>query len=124
YGGKGEVPDEEYTIPLGKANVLQQGEDATIVSISRGVEFSMEAAKKLEKEGIQVEVIDMRSLNPLDEETVIQSVQKTNRLIIAHEAVRSYGWGAELASVIQEDVFDCLDAPIYRIGADATPIPY
>jgi len=124
YGSKGEVPNEEYTIPFGKANVIKEGKDVTIASISRGVDFSIEAADELKKEGIQAEVIDMRSLTPLDIETVIKSVQKTNRLVIAHEAVRNYGWGAELASVIQEEAFDALDAPVYRVGAEETPIPY
>lgn len=124
YGSKGEVPEEEYLIPFGKANIAKEGNDVTIVSISRGVEFSLEAAEELEKEGIKAEVIDLRTLTPLDTETIIQSVDKTNRLVIVHEAVKSYGWGGEVASMVQSEAFDSLDAPIYRVGAEETPIPY
>lgn len=124
YGMKGEVPEKDYVIPIGKANIVQEGSDITIVSISRGVEFALDAAKELANEDISCEVIDLRTLTPLDTETVIESVKKTNRLVIAHEAVRSYGWGAEVSSIIQEEAFDYLDAPVYRVGAEETPIPF
>ena len=124
YGKKGAVPEGEYTIPFGQANIVREGKDATIVTISRGVDFSMTAAKELAKENIDVEVIDLRTLTPLDIDTIIQSVQKTNRLVIAHEAVRDYGWGAEVLAKIQEEAFDYLDAPIYRVAAENTPVPY
>ena len=124
YGKKGAVPEGEYTIPFGQANIVKEGKDATIVTISRGVDFSMTAAKELAKENIDVEVIDLRTLTPLDMDTIIQSIQKTNRLIIAHEAVRDYGWGAEVVAKIQEEAFDYLDAPIYRVAAENTPVPY
>ena len=124
YGKKGAVPEGEYTIPFGQANIVREGKDATIVTISRGVDFSMTAAEELAKENIDVEVIDLRTLTPLDIDTIIQSVQKTNRLVIAHEAVRDYGWGAEVLAKIQEEAFDYLDAPIYRVAAENTPVPY
>ena len=124
YGKKGAVPEGEYTIPFGQANIVKEGKDATIVTISRGVDFSMIAAKELAKENIDVEVIDLRTLTPLDMDTIIQSIQKTNRLIIAHEAVRDYGWGAEVVAKIQEEAFDYLDAPIYRVASENTPVPY
>lgn len=124
YGMKGEVPEIDYVIPIGKANIVQEGSDITIVSISRGVEFALDAANELANEDISCEVIDLRTLTPLDTETVIESVKKTNRLVIAHEAVRSYGWGAEVSSIIQEEAFDYLDAPVYRVGAEETPIPF
>jgi len=91
YSQKGEVPEEEYTIPLGKADIKRSGKDVTIVTLSRMVQFSLEAAKELEKEGIDAEVIDLRTLVPLDIETVKESVKKTNRVVVVHEATRSYG---------------------------------
>jgi len=124
YGSRGEVPEEEYTIPIGKANVVKEGTDVTIATISKGVEFSLQAADELTESGIHAEVIDMRSLTPLDTDTVIESVIKTNRLVVVHEAVKSYGWGAEVASIVQAEAFDELDAPIYRVGAVETPVPY
>ncbi|HLS66592.1 MAG TPA: alpha-ketoacid dehydrogenase subunit beta [Pseudogracilibacillus sp.] len=124
YGSRGEVPEEEYTIPIGKANVVKEGTDVTIATISKGVEFSLQAADELTESGIHAEVIDMRSLTPLDTDTVIESVIKTNRLVVVHEAVKSYGWGAEVASIVQAEAFDELDAPIYRVGAEETPVPY
>ncbi len=88
------------------------------------VQFSLEAAKELEKEGIDAEVIDLRTLVPLDIETVKESVKKTNRVVVVHEATRSYGWGAEIAARIQEEAFDDLDAPVQRVGAEDVPVPY
>ncbi|MEK3643807.1 alpha-ketoacid dehydrogenase subunit beta [Aeribacillus sp. FSL M8-0235] len=124
YSQKGEVPEEEYTIPLGKADIKRSGKDVTIVTLSRMVQFSLEAAKELEKEGIDAEVIDLRTLVPLDIETVKESVKKTNRVVVVHEATRSYGWGAEIAARIQEEAFDDLDAPVQRVGAEDVPVPY
>ncbi|MBN2394832.1 MAG: alpha-ketoacid dehydrogenase subunit beta [Candidatus Atribacteria bacterium] len=124
YATKGEVPEEEYFIPLGKAEIKKEGKDITVVSMSRMVHESLRAAEELEKEGISLEVIDLRSLVPWDKETVIRSVQKTNRLIVAHETWRRAGWGAEIASTIQEEAFDFLDAPIARIGARNVPMPF
>ncbi|WNF34833.1 transketolase C-terminal domain-containing protein [Aeribacillus composti] len=102
----------------------RSGKDVTIVTLSRMVQFSLEAAKELEKEGIDAEVIDLRTLVPLDIETVKESVKKTNRVVVVHEATRSYGWGAEIAARIQEEAFDDLDAPVQRVGAEDVPVPY
>lgn len=124
YNQKGEVSTDEYLIPLGKADIKKSGKDVTIVSLSRMVHLSLEAANGLEKEGIDAEVIDLRTLVPLDIETVINSLKKTNRAVIVHEPNRSFGWGAEVASKLQEQAFDYLDSPVYRVGAEDTPIPY
>ncbi|MBP1993853.1 alpha-ketoacid dehydrogenase subunit beta [Paenibacillus eucommiae] len=124
YNKKGSVPDEEYLIPLGVADVKREGKDVTVVCLSRMVSFSLEAAELLSEEGIEAEIIDLRTIVPLDVETVIQSVKKTHRLIIVHEATRTYGWGAEVLARVQEEAFDELDSPIVRVAAENTPIPY
>ena len=124
YGSKGVVDDVYYDIPIGKANIVRTGKHLTIVSYSKMVSLSLEVANQLEEEGIDVEVIDLRSLRPWDKETVINSVNKTNRLVIIEEAWRSGGFGAEIASTIQEEAFDCLDGPIGRIGGLEVPMPY
>ncbi|BBH24241.1 TPP-dependent acetoin dehydrogenase complex, E1 protein subunit beta [Paenibacillus baekrokdamisoli] len=124
YNQKGHVPLESYTIPLGQADIKRRGKDVTIVTLSRMVPFSLEAAELLSKEGIEVEVIDLRTLVPLDIAAVIQSVKQTHRLVIVHEATGAYGWGAEISARIQEEAFDELDAPIIRVTAENTPVPY
>ena len=125
YRTKGDVPEEQYSIPIGKADIKRQGKDVTIVATAIMVHKALEAAAELEKEGIDVEVVDPRTLVPLDEETIIESVKKTGRLIVVHEAVKRGGFGGEIASVIAEsEAFDYLDAPIKRLGALAVPIPY
>lgn len=124
YNVKGNVPEEEYVIPLGVADIKRSGSDVTIVTLSRMVQFSLDAAELLAKEGISAEVIDLRTIVPLDLETVKQSVAKTNRLVIVQEASRSYSWGAELAARIQEEAFDDLDSPVLRVAAEDVPIPY
>lgn len=124
YGMKGEVPEEEYLIPFGKANVLLEGTDLTIVAFGQMVQKAYQAAKDLEKEGISVELIDPRTITPLDIDTIKKSVIKTGRLMIVHEAVKVGGVGAEIAAAIQEEVFDYLDAPIMRVAAPFTPVPY
>lgn len=125
YNVKDEVPEELYEIPLGKAEVKKQGTDITIVATSIMVQRALEAADQLEKVGISVEVIDPRTLVPLDIETIVQSVKKTSRVLVVYEAVKRSGYGAEIASVIAEsEAFDYLDAPITRLGGVATPIPY
>lgn len=125
YNVKDDVPEELYEIPLGKAEVKKQGTDITIVATSIMVQRAMEAAEQLEKIGVSVEVIDPRTLVPLDIETIIQSVKKTSRVLVVYEAVKRSGYGAEIASVIAEsEAFDYLDAPIKRLGGVATPIPY
>ncbi|MEH7124180.1 alpha-ketoacid dehydrogenase subunit beta [Bacillus sp. JJ1503] len=125
YGMKGHVPEEVYSIPLGKADIKKEGTDVTIVATSIMVHKSLEAARLLEKEGISAEVIDPRTLVPLDEETIINSVRKTGRVVVVYEAVKRGGYGAEIASMIAEsDAFDYLDAPIVRLGGLPIPMPY
>jgi pyruvate/2-oxoglutarate/acetoin dehydrogenase E1 component len=124
YGIKGEVPDEIERIELGKARIHREGEDVTVIATGRLVHESLKAADEAEKEGISVEVFDPRTLQPLDEGALIASVKKTNRAVVAHEAVTRMGWGAEVAAVIQEQAFDYLDAPVVRVGAKFTPIPF
>jgi pyruvate/2-oxoglutarate/acetoin dehydrogenase E1 component len=124
YPIKGEVPDEIEPIELGKARIHREGKDVTVVATGRLVHESLAAADDAEEQGISVEVIDPRTLQPLDEETVVASVNKTSRCVVAHEAVVRMGWGAELAAVVQEKCFDYLDAPVERVGAKFTPIPF
>ena len=124
YSTKGQVPEGEYLIPLGQADVKRPGKDVTIVTISQMVLKALRAAEQLAGLGIEAEVIDLCSLAPLDLETVLRSVRKTGRVVIAHEACRRGGFGGELAAQIQEEAFDFLDAPIRRVGALDVPIPY
>ena len=124
YPLKGEVPDEIEPIELGKARVLREGSDVTVVAIGRMVPEALQAADDAEQEGISVEVVDPRTLQPLDEETIIASVKKTTRCVTAHEAVTRGGFGAELAAVVQQGAFDYLDAPIERVGAKFAPLPF
>jgi acetoin:2,6-dichlorophenolindophenol oxidoreductase subunit beta len=124
YGIKGEVPDEIEPIEIGKARIHREGEDVTVIATGRLVHESLKAAEQAEAEGISVEVFDPRTLQPLDEDALIASVQKTNCAVVAHEAVTRMGWGAEIAAVIQEKAFDYLDAPVARVGAKFTPIPF
>jgi pyruvate/2-oxoglutarate/acetoin dehydrogenase E1 component len=124
YSTKGQVPEGEHLIPLGQADVKRVGTDVTIVTISHMVLKALRAAERLAADGIEAEVIDLRTLAPLDLETVLRSVRKTNRVVIAHEACRRGGFGGELAAQIQEEAFDVLDAPVLRVGALDVPIPY
>jgi pyruvate dehydrogenase E1 component beta subunit len=124
YPIKGEVPDELEPIPLGKARVHREGEDVTVVATGRLVHEALTAAEEAEREGISVEVVDPRTLLPLDEEAIVGSVRKTTRCVTAHEAVTRGGFGSELAAVIQHGAFDWLDAPIERVGAKFTPLPF
>jgi pyruvate/2-oxoglutarate/acetoin dehydrogenase E1 component len=124
YATKGFIPDGEYLIPFGQADIKRKGKDVTIVAISYMVTKALKAADRLAKEGIEAEVIDLRTLVPLDLETLLQSVRRTNRLVIIHEGCRRGGIGAEISSLIQEEAFDFLDAPIQRVGALNVPIPY
>jgi pyruvate/2-oxoglutarate/acetoin dehydrogenase E1 component len=124
YGIKGEVPDEIEPIEIGKARIHREGEDVTVVATGRLVHESLKAAEQAAEEGISVEVFDPRTLQPLDEDALIASVEKTNRAVVAHEAVTRMGWGAEVAAVVQEKAFDYLDAPVARVGAKFTPIPF
>ena len=120
----GEVPDEEYTIPLGKGEIKREGKDVTVVATSRMVHQSLVAAEELEQEGIHIEVIDPRTINPLDKGIILTSVEKTSRLVIVHEAVKAFGIGAEISAMVCEENIDSLDAPIIRVGAPFTPIPF
>ncbi len=125
YRTKGLVEEDMYEVPFGKADVKREGKDLTIVAYSIMVQRALEAAAELEKEGIEVEVVDLRSLKPLDEETIIKSVSKTGRVLIVHEAPITGGFGGELAAVIAgSEAFDRLDAPIRRLAGLNTPIPY
>src|SRR6266508_127392 len=124
YPLKGEVPDELEPIPFGRARIHREGEDVTVVAIGRLVHEALKAAEEAEDDGISVEVVDPRTLQPLDEETIVGSVRKTTRCVTAHEAVIRGGFGAELTAVIQHGAFDWLDAPIERVGARFGPLPF
>lgn len=121
---KGEVPEGEYVLPIGKANTVREGKDVTIVSWSRMVHFSLEAATKLAAEGIDAEVIDLRTIIPLDTEAIINSVKKTGHLVIVHEAVKTCGFGAEIAARMSEEAFEYVKAPIARVTAPDCPSPF
>ncbi len=123
YQTKGEVPEEEYTLPIGKADIKRYGKDVTILTYSKSVLMCLDAAEKLAGEGIDAEVVDLRTLVPLDMETIGESVAKTGRVVICHEACERGGYGAELAAQISEKLFDELDAPIVRVCGSNIPIP-
>jgi 2-oxoisovalerate dehydrogenase E1 component beta subunit len=120
---KGEVPAGDYEIPLGKADLKREGKDISLITYGSMVYLALQAAKILEEEGVSLEVLDLRSLTPLDEEAVLASFQKTNRVIVLHEAVRRGGIGGEIVSEICEKAFDSLAAPPIRIGAQFSPVP-
>ncbi len=124
YPVKGEVPETLEPVPLGKARVIREGTDVTVIALGPLVHRALEAAEQAEAEGISVEIIDPLTLQPLDEDTLVASVKKTNRAVVAHEAVTRMGFGAEVAAMLQEKAFDWLDAPIERVGAPFTPIPF
>jgi pyruvate dehydrogenase E1 component beta subunit len=124
YPLKGEVPEELEPIPLGKARVHREGTDVTVIATGRLVHEALQAAEEAEKDGISVEIVDPRTLLPLDEETIVASVRKTTRCVTAHEAVTRGGFGAELAAIVQHGAFDWLDAPIERVGARFAPLPF
>ena len=124
YGTQGEVPEESYAIPLGKADIKREGKDITVVATAMTVGRALSAAEKLARNGISLEVVDPRTLSPLDEQTILNSVKKTHRLLIVHEEVKFAGSGAEIAAMVAEKAFDYLDAPIVRIGAPFTPVPF
>lgn len=121
---KGIIPEEEYTVPIGKSKIVREGKDITLITYSAMVHVALEASRTLESEGIDVEIVDLRTLLPLDREGIYRSVKKTNRIIILYETPKTGGIGGEIAALIAEDVFDYLDAPVLRIGARDTPIPY
>jgi len=124
YRWRGPVPEEEYLIPIGKAEVKKEGDDLTIVAVARTVRDSLEAADKLAEEGISVEVIDLMTMHPMDWKTIVRSVQKTNRLVIADDSVKTGGISAEIAAKVMEEAFDYLDAPIVRVNSPDLPIPF
>ena len=124
YRTKGPVPEEEYTIPLGKADTKRKGDDVTIVGVSRLVGEALTAAKKLEEKGVSAEVIDVRTLQPLDLGTIVESVKRTSRLIIASDDIKTGGVGSEISAAVIENAFDYLDAPIMRVACPDTPIPF
>jgi len=124
YNLKGEVPEEEYTIPLGLGDVKRPGREATIVAWSRSVQYAQQAADLLSKDGIEVEIVDPRTLRLLDEDLIFDSVRKTNRCVVVEEGWRYAGFGAEIADRIQRECFDDLDAPIVRVTAADVPMPY
>lgn len=124
YGVLGEVPEEEYIVPFGKSDVKRTGKDVTIVTYSRMLHVSLAAAERLAADGIEAEVIDLRTLRPLDLEPVFESVRKTHRAIVVEEDWVTAGMGAEIAARVSKDTFDYLDAPVERIGAIEVPLPY
>ncbi|MBN1890020.1 MAG: pyruvate dehydrogenase complex E1 component subunit beta [Thermoflexales bacterium] len=125
YQVRGQVPDDEdYLVPIGVSDVKREGQDVTLVAYSKMLQVSLQAAEQLAEQGIQAEVIDLRTLRPLDLQPVIESVKKTNRLVVVEEGWRSYGVGAEVASQVAELAFDYLDAPIRRVAQAEVPLPY
>ena len=124
YGDKGEVPEEEYVIEIGKADIKREGTDVTIVSFGKIIKEAYKAADELEKEGISAEVIDLRTIRPMDHATIIESVKKTNRLVILEEAWPFGNISTEITYQVQEQAFDFLDAPIIKINTADTPAPY
>jgi pyruvate dehydrogenase E1 component subunit beta len=126
YNVKGEVPDEgiEYTVPLNRGEVKREGQHVTIITFSRMLHLTLQAAEELAKEGIQAEVIDLRSIRPLDIDLIVDSVKKTNRVVIAEEGWKYYGTGQGLAALIYEFAFDYMDAPIEHVNSADVPMPY
>jgi len=120
----GPVPEEEYVIPFGKADIKREGKDITVICYSLMVHRVLRAANELAKQGIETEVIDLRTLNPLDKEAILKSLEKTGRLLIVHQACTTGGFGAEIAAMVAEKGFDLLTAPIHRLGALDVPVPY
>jgi len=121
---RGPVPEEEYLIPFGKADIKREGKDLTVVSYSLMVHRVLRAAEELERERIHIEVIDLRSLNPLDKKTILESVEKTGRLLIVHQACTTGGFGAEIAATVSREGFEFLISPIHRLGARDVPVPF
>jgi pyruvate dehydrogenase E1 component beta subunit len=124
YQVRGEVPEGDYVIPIGVSTIQRPGKDVTIVTYSKGLEISMKAAEDLAREGIEAEIVDLRSLRPLDMGPVIESFKKTNRAVIVEEGWKSYGVGAEISSRIYEQAFDYVDAPVVRVAQKEVPLPY
>lgn len=121
---KEDIPEDDYTVPLGKAKVRREGKDLTIISYAAMLHTSLEAAEQLAQEGIQAEVIDLRTLLPLDRETIVASVKKTNKLLVVHEDTKTGGIAGEIAAIVNEEAFEDLDGPILRVASLDTPVPY
>jgi pyruvate dehydrogenase E1 component beta subunit len=124
YQSRGEVPDGENLVPIGKSKIQRPGDDVTIITYSKMLEISMKAADQLAKDGVEAEIVDLRTLRPLDMEPVLESFKKTNRAVIVEEGWKSYGVGAEVTSRIYEEAFDYVDAPIRRVAQKEVPLPY
>src|SRR2546428_10217954 len=125
YNIKGEEPNSDYMVPIGQAKVTKEGTDLTVISYSRMAAVALDVARRMERENnLSVEVVDLRSLRPLDHETILNSVKKTNRAIVFEEDWRSFGVGAEIAALVQEEAFDDLDAPVKRVASLEVPLPY
>ena len=124
YGSKGAAPEKGHMVPIGKANIVQEGSDVTVISYGKGVHDSMAAAAKLAEQGISAEVIDLRTISPLDNDSMLNSVGKTKRAVVVHEAVRDFGVGAEISSRIHENLFGELQAPVQRLGSAESPVPF
>ncbi|HZR00596.1 MAG TPA: alpha-ketoacid dehydrogenase subunit beta [Chloroflexota bacterium] len=124
YNARGEVPTEEQLVPFGQARVAREGRDVTLVAHSRMTPLALQVAEKLASDGVQAEVVDLRSLRPLDRETLVRSVEKTTRAVVLEEDWPTFGVGAEIAATIQEHAFDWLDAPVLRVGLAEVPMPY
>ncbi|MFM8530191.1 MAG: alpha-ketoacid dehydrogenase subunit beta [Ilumatobacteraceae bacterium] len=124
YGTKGEVPDGEYVVPFGKARIAREGTDVTLIAYGRQVNMLLHVAETLEKEGISAEVIDLGSIRPFDEETIVNSVRKTHRAVVVQEQWRWFSVASEVAAIFQEQAFDDLDAPVIRVSGAEVPAPY
>ena len=124
FSTKGPVPETTYTIPLGKAKVKREGKDVTLLTYSRMTYFCLEAAEKLKHKGIDAEVVDLRTLSPLDFDLIAESVKKTSHVVVVHEACLTGGFGAELSARISEDLFECLKGPVIRVAAKDVPVPF
>lgn len=124
YQVKGEVPEGDYVVPIGKSTIQREGKDVTLVTYSKMLELSLKAADQLAGEGIDVEIVDLRTLRPLDIEPVIESFKKTNRAVVVEEGWKSFGVGSEISSLIYENAFDYVDAPIKRVAQKEVPLPY
>jgi pyruvate/2-oxoglutarate/acetoin dehydrogenase E1 component len=124
YWMKGEVPEGDFRIPLGQAQVIQPGQDCTVASYGSAIYTALEAAKTLADEGLSVEILDLRSLVPLDTARLLESVRKTGRLVVLHDATKFGGFGAEIAALVAEEAFDCLKSPIRRVAAPDIPVPF
>ncbi len=124
YQWRGEVPEGDYTVPIGKSKIQRPGRDVTVVTYSRGLQLTMQAADLLAKDGIEIEIVDLRTLRPLDMEPVIESFKRTNRAVVVEEGWRSFGVGSEISSRIYEQAFDYVDAPVKRVAQKEVPLPY